>query len=764
MKNRYPLHAPWIAALWLLTLVLLAGRAMATVPSTVSYQGYLTDTVGTALDGSYSIQFSIYNVDTGGLQLWSDTQTVTVNQGLLSVQLGGSGAPFPVGLFDTPLWLGINVETDGEMSPRQPFDTVAFSFKADDALSLEGQSAATLDQSAHVGDFNNPHAVTAAQTGALSGAELTTHAGEATAHHTRYADGEAVDAIKATDGAGSGLDADLLDGNDSENFAVSGHDHGTVYYTKAEVNSLVGGLQAQVVALQTLLQHFSRVGNNVLITGANLYLRSGSGSTDGAVNGLGNLIVGYNELREDGTDDRSGSHNLVVGRKQNFGSYGGLVAGELNTLGAAYASVSGGGSNTASGFRASISGGFGNNAIGSNASVSGGRDNIASGETSSISGGEVNVASARSASVTGGTENEANDSYTSVSGGFDNTASNNYASISGGQGNTASGSRSSVSGGQSNTASGPWASVGGGKSNTASADNASVSGGELNEAMGTESSVSGGYDNTASGNNASISGGQRNIASAGNASVSGGDRNEAIGAESSVSGGYHNIAVGIYASVSGGRDNTAEAYRSSVTGGRGNTASGSDSSVTGGQHNVASGDFAVVVGGGGATETDGNEAFAHYSAILGGNLNWAGDHPDYSPSNRTVGERSTISGGVNNVTQGIATSISGGEDNETRGIASSISGGYNNLTGGGNPVPQWASVCGGEGNVAAGDAGTICGGQDNHTTGDWATVTGGEGNWEHGNHSIITGGWGVSSINPHNWKGADCYYCFDPDP
>ena len=61
-------------------------------------------------------------------------------------------------------------------------------------------------------------------------------------------------------------------------------------------------------------------------TGANLYVNSGSGATDGPVNGLGNVIIGYNEFRGTG-DDRTGSHNLVVGSKNNFSSYGGIVGG-----------------------------------------------------------------------------------------------------------------------------------------------------------------------------------------------------------------------------------------------------------------------------------------------------------------------------------------------------------------------------------------------------------------------------------------------------
>jgi hypothetical protein len=41
--------------------------------------------------------------------------------------------------------------------------------------------------------------------------------------------------------------------------------------------------------------------------GVNVQIMNGSGMTGGMVDGLGNLIVGYNELRLAG-NDRSGSH------------------------------------------------------------------------------------------------------------------------------------------------------------------------------------------------------------------------------------------------------------------------------------------------------------------------------------------------------------------------------------------------------------------------------------------------------------------------
>ena len=93
-----------------------------------------------------------------------------------------------------------------------------------------------------------------------------------------------------------------------------------------ELRARVDALTARVAVLEGLLQNFHRAGTDVFIDGANLHVRSGSGRTDAPVNGLGNLIIGYDEPA-DGGGGRGGSHNLVVGRENSYASYGGVVAG-----------------------------------------------------------------------------------------------------------------------------------------------------------------------------------------------------------------------------------------------------------------------------------------------------------------------------------------------------------------------------------------------------------------------------------------------------
>lgn len=194
------------------------------------------------------------------------------------------------------------------------------------------------------------------------------------------------------------------------------------------------------------------------ISGINVQLVNGLDATNGfpmdptttdplltATNGLGNLIIGYDDLPRNTTAplDRTGSHNLVVGFGHNYSSFGGQAVAFENTISAAYAVVSGGGANTASAELAAVSGGINNLASGADASISGGAQNIATGFISSIAGGVQN-------STTG--------QFSSVSGGQGNVASGDSSTVSGGGFNTAGGFISTVSGGssRSNTGNFDW--------------------------------------------------------------------------------------------------------------------------------------------------------------------------------------------------------------------------------------------------------------------------------------------------------------------
>lgn len=136
---------------------------------------------------------------------------------------------------------------------------------------------------------------------------------------------------------------------------------------------------AKVAPLADKLVHVSRSGSDLLITGANLHLRNGTGGTNTA-NGLGNLVVGYNEVRGQGTanpDVRTGSHNLIVGIGANFSRNGAIIGGINNSSTGNFASVYGGTGNTAAGTFSVVVGGFNNVTNGGWSTILGGRDRTA---------------------------------------------------------------------------------------------------------------------------------------------------------------------------------------------------------------------------------------------------------------------------------------------------------------------------------------------------------------------------------------------------
>ena len=397
----------------------------------------------------------------------------------------------------------------------------------------------------------------------------------------------------------------------------------TTAYT-ASLETRVATLESEVAALKALLLNITRTGNDIHFNGVNVHVNNGTGTTNGTVNGLGNLIVGYNETRASG-NVRTGSHNFIVGLQNNYSSYGGIVAGMTNTVSGVFASVTGGSGNIASGGYSSVSGGGANTASGAASSISGGTLNDAGGDWSSVSGGEDNTASGLRSSVSGGYQNTASWTDTWVGGGYGNAASESYASSSGGRDNAADGYGASVSGGRFNRAYGNYASIAGGGGDTSADGNraygyysaviggrdntagesgstalglqATISGGAGNDAKGTAASVSGGYINHADGSHASISGGRYSTASGDYASVSGGRANTASGIESSVSGGEDNTASGLRASVTAGYQNEASQICASVTAGQLNTANSGYSSVSGGRENSANEFWTTVSGG-----------------------------------------------------------------------------------------------------------------------------------------------------------------------
>lgn len=213
-------------------------------------------------------------------------------------------------------------------------------------------------------------------------------------------------------------------------------------------------VEARIAPVEAKLRPFSLARNELVLTGVNLHLRNGLNRSDSS-NGLGNLILGYNETRpipagQPNPNAKTGSHNLIIGPRHNYTAFGGIVGGYQNQISGPYACalgqlneasgicaiVCGGELNVASATSATVSGGNTNHAEGINSSISGGQLNTASGENSSIQGGSLNEVGGRMASVAGGVRNRALGTASSISGGFlcETAPAAQWSSVSGGRG------------------------------------------------------------------------------------------------------------------------------------------------------------------------------------------------------------------------------------------------------------------------------------------------------------------------------------------
>ena len=148
--------------------------ADANPPELMTYQGYLVDSstppvpLGSDLDPTdssqrvsapenYDVVFRIYNVKSGGIALWAEKQTVTVDKGYFSVLLGegaSTAAGEPKGNLSevfqgsgiSDRFIGITVEglggagVDIEIAPRLRFVASPFAFTATQATKLTDSS------------------------------------------------------------------------------------------------------------------------------------------------------------------------------------------------------------------------------------------------------------------------------------------------------------------------------------------------------------------------------------------------------------------------------------------------------------------------------------------------------------------------------------------------------------------------------------------------------------------------------------------------
>lgn len=130
----------------LVAVLLMPAQARGEAPSFYPIQAYLTDAAGVPIDDAVEVQFALYYAAQGGLELWSETQTIYPEKGYFAAHLGFAEELDTSFFTDhSSLWLGIKVEDDQEMQ-RVFIGSVPFAAYAEHAgnAPLHGHDASEI--------------------------------------------------------------------------------------------------------------------------------------------------------------------------------------------------------------------------------------------------------------------------------------------------------------------------------------------------------------------------------------------------------------------------------------------------------------------------------------------------------------------------------------------------------------------------------------------------------------------------------------------
>lgn len=331
----------------ILTLCLLSalvGTGTATVPTSVSVQGKLTDSLGTPLPpGSRLFVFSIHDAAVGGTKLWPtvglEYQTLTTDPSGLWMANVGALVPLTDPVFtDSVRWLEVAVDDNGPVVlPRIRMVTGPYAHRVS---TVDGASGGTITSQVAIGP----------------------------SHSNTGLHGFAV----GSDNNVRGEYASVTGGRDNIAFSDSTHVGGGGGNTAYGLRATVGGGANNETG-----------GDQATVAGGRFNKAEGLSSTVGG--GYANVAAGVDASVGGGSfDSASGNFATVAGGTANkaSGHYSTVGGGAVNRTAGGSSTVAGGYQNSASGDDATVGGGFNNEAAGYRATVPGGTNNAANGANS----------------------------------------------------------------------------------------------------------------------------------------------------------------------------------------------------------------------------------------------------------------------------------------------------------------------------------------------------------------------------------------------
>ncbi len=296
----------------IIALLVLSGTSILAVPSTINYQGKLTTSGGVPLQGTYSVQFTLWDHLVGGNIKWQETQSITSGADGSFAVLLGSIVPFIDTMFQgcQPA-LGITVGSDPEISPRLPFTAVPYAYLVS---TIDGAKGGTLWGKLTVGSQNTntgDYAFVAGQSNTASAAYTTIPGGSwnsATADHATVSGGSSCIAGGQYSVVGGGT----MNNAASYYSTIAG---GSQNYTGGIFGAVGGGVQDSANGI------FSAVGGG--------YLNSSNDSASVVAGGV------YNKISEHCSAIGGGSTNSISG------AFGTIPGGSSNSVSGKYAFAAG---------------------------------------------------------------------------------------------------------------------------------------------------------------------------------------------------------------------------------------------------------------------------------------------------------------------------------------------------------------------------------------------------------------------------------------
>ncbi len=312
-----------------LLATLMLGLSSATpvalaAPPLVQHEGLLLDGEGVPMTGAVNLRFALYPQAAGGAALWFEEVQLDLVDGFYSVRLG-SQTPLDGVELGQALYLGIAVDGAAELAPRHRWVSVPFALEAQNVTgdihptSVSVGGRAVIDAEGNwvgppvpgAGDgvgYDTPAEVLAALRtvdGAGSGVDADTLDGVDSSEFVRGA-AQVVALLITVDGAGSGVDADRLDGHDSSAFVRTGDEALTLLRGVDGANSGLDADRLDGLDSSQFLRSDAAAGALALVSSVD---GAGSGLDADRVDGLSSDQF----LRADADSSTSGALSVAQG-------------------------------------------------------------------------------------------------------------------------------------------------------------------------------------------------------------------------------------------------------------------------------------------------------------------------------------------------------------------------------------------------------------------------------------------------------------------